>query len=341
MSRASKWMVAGVLTLLTLGALIWSLNPRPRPEPVEVAVRLIPLRGGAEVPEAEISSLAWHGQTLVLLPQYPERFPMEGAELSAFTLSRSAIAAFLDQGSTDALEVGHLPIRAGSLEAQIGGFDGFEAIAFLGDRVFVTVETTADADHVVGWLVAGSVVEEEIRLDPTQRVQLRSQIDLENIGYEALVVRGDELWVLYETNGQINPRPVALVFDHELNPLREERMPRVEYRLTDATEADRRGRFWVSNYHWPGAAWQTASCRLTEEHGEGQSHARCVTVERLVELSYTERGVEVTRSPPIQLELVDDEHARNWEGLVRLPGRGFLMVTDEHPNTLLGFVPSG
>ncbi len=116
-------------------------------------------------------------------------------------------------------------------------------------------------------------------------------------------------------------------------------MPRVEYRLTDATEADRRGRFWVSNYHWPGAEWQTATCSLTERHGEGESHARCVTVERLVELAHTERGVEVTRTPPIQLQLVDDEHARNWEGLVRLPGRGFLLVTDEHPSTLLGFVP--
>jgi hypothetical protein len=31
---------------------------------------------------------------------------------------------------------------------------------------------------------------------------------------------------------------------------------------------------------------------------------------------------------------------RNWEGLVRLDDRGFLLVTDLFPGTILGFVPA-
>ena len=31
--------------------------------------------------------------------------------------------------------------------------------------------------------------------------------------------------------------------------------------------------------------------------------------------------------------------ARNWEGIARLEGRGFLLVTDQFPDTILAFVP--
>ena len=335
-------MAAGVLTLLTLGGLIWALRERPRPDAVEASLRVIPLVGGAERPEAEISGLAWYRRTLVMLPQYPERFATDESELSLLTLRRARIEAFLDGRAEGPLEVGRVPLVAPGLEAQIPEFDGFEAIAFAADRVFVTIESHRDREGTVGWLVGGRVEGEldRIVLEPAGRVRLRSQNDLPNIGYEALVVRGSELLVIYETNGEVNARPTALVFDLDLRPLREERMSPIEYRVTDATEADRRGRFWVANYHWPGAVWQTATCPLTEEHGQGPTHARCDTVERLVELVVTADGVAVTRRAPIQLELVDDDHARNWEGLVRLPGRGFLLATDEHPASLLGFVPA-
>ena len=44
-----------------------------------------------------------------------------------------------------------------------------------------------------------------------------------------------------------------------------------------------------------------------------------------------------TSTPPIQLAL--DEKSRNWEGLARLEDKGFLMIVDEHPRTILAFIP--
>jgi hypothetical protein len=44
-----------------------------------------------------------------------------------------------------------------------------------------------------------------------------------------------------------------------------------------------------------------------------------------------------TDSEPIQLVL--EKNSRNWEGLVRLDDQGFLMIVDEHPRTILAFVP--
>ena len=46
-------------------------------------------------------------------------------------------------------------------------------------------------------------------------------------------------------------------------------------------------------------------------------------------------------SPPIQMELLGSTQndARNWEGLVRLDNLGFLLITDEHPKTMLVYIP--
>jgi hypothetical protein len=35
-----------------------------------------------------------------------------------------------------------------------------------------------------------------------------------------------------------------------------------------------------------------------------------------------------------------EEKSRNWEGLARLDKKGFLMIVDEHPRTILAFVPN-
>ena len=77
---------------------------------------------------------------------------------------------------------------------------------------------------------------------------------------------------------------------------------------------------------------------LASQYGEGATHAQFDTVERLVELQYSPTAITFTATPPVQLELLGDDQARNWEGLARLEGRGFLMVTDKFPETILGFV---
>ncbi|HJL15782.1 MAG TPA: hypothetical protein RMH99_09005 [Sandaracinaceae bacterium LLY-WYZ-13_1] len=336
--RTFPWLV-GLLAFGALAAVAWWWRRIPQTPP-EVAVHPIPLSGGPESGEAEISGLTWFGDHLVLLPQYPELFPLEGRG-ALFSIRRGELEAYLDGERTDPVTASVVPLSAPGLADAFPGFDGFEAIAFAGDRVFVTVETRRDDAETVGWLVGGRVEGDlaSVVLDPAHRARLPAQNELPNTAYEALVVHGDRLLVLYETNGEVNPRPQVLVFDHALSPLGALRIDPLEYRLTDATAVDEEGHFWVSNYHWPGAPWQPGVCSLTERYGEGESHQRCRTVERLVELRVTDDFVGPTRHPPILLELVDDAHARNWEGVVRLGDRGFLVMTDEHPESMLAFVP--
>jgi len=47
----------------------------------------------------------------------------------------------------------------------------------------------------------------------------------------------------------------------------------------------------------------------------------------------------MTTTPAVQLQLLDDEHCRNWEGIVRLGDVGLLLATDRYPETILAYVP--
>jgi hypothetical protein len=81
-----------------------------------------------------------------------------------------------------------------------------------------------------------------------------------------------------------------------------------------------------------------ASDPLAESFGKGPTHSRLPMVERLVEMQYDASGVSLTGAAPVQLQLAMLE-TRNWEGLVLLDGRGFLLATDKYPSTILAFVP--
>jgi hypothetical protein len=70
----------------------------------------------------------------------------------------------------------------------------------------------------------------------------------------------------------------------------------------------------------------------------GRTHQGRRTVERFVELQLSNTGVRFTDTPPLELELGRGP-GRNWEGIVRLADRGFLVVTDKHPASMLAFVP--
>lgn len=324
--------------MLALSGAAWLwLWPEEPSGTLEQPIRVIPLAGGPELPDAEISGLAWYGDELVLLPQYPERFGHV-----VFVAARQDLEDVIEERTTEPVRVRRVPLDAPGLVAALPGFDGYEAIAFADDDVYVTVETRQEPDRTVGYLMAGSAAGagrlERITIDVGRRRRLAAQTDLTNTAYEAITVDDERVLALYETNGEVNPEPRVLAFDRRLEPLGALPMAALEYRLTDASAVDAGGRFWVTNYHWPGSPWQPGACSLTEQYGRGPSHARCRTVERLVELGTEGDRVAPTGRPPILFELIDDLHARNWEGLVRMSGGGFLVMTDEYPTSILAYV---
>lgn len=308
----------------------------------EVVPRPIALGAPLDRASAEISGLAWHGDTLVVLPQYPSRMAPEDTR-HLYGLPHEALRRAL--AGTAAPPIAPVPIQL-SIEGIMGDAEthqGFEALAFSENRAYLLMERAQPEGGMEGVLFTGTVAPD--RQGVTTRAPdaqpLPPQAVLRNMSYEALTTVGDTVLALFEANGaRVNPQPRALRFDAAGSPAGTVPFPTLEYRLTDATSADTKGRFWVTNYFFPGerGILQPALDSLAMRFGRGRSHRTSDVVERLVEYRYTPAGIRRTDAPPIQLAL-DGDTGRNWEGLARFAD-GFLLATDRFPTTLLAYVPA-
>ena len=312
------------------------------PALAEQSVRLINLSGAFLDPELEISAMDWYEEYLVMVPQFPDRF---GNQL--FYLQKADILDYLDGRRDGPLAPEAISINMNDVKRFLPRFGGFEAIAFNGSQAYMTIETKQGGE-ALGYLVPGQLDFEQgtLTLDMVQTAEIRAQAPLSNTSDEAIVLVNDWVMTIYEANGvQVNPAPVVHYYSAEMVPLGTAPFPNIEYRITAATHLDEENRFWAINFYWQGDARKLLPLEtepLATTYGRGWTHTLFLTVERLVEFQVEQGQVSLTDTPPIQLELagglLGTDVARNWEGLVRLDDRGFLLVTDKVPNTMLGFV---
>lgn len=309
--------------------------------PAEQPVTSIKLTGPLADSLTEISGMAWYGDYLIMLPQYPDRMAEEGDGF-VFALPKADILAYLDGQSTQPLEAIAIPFEAPGLREQISEYEGLESIGFSGDRAYLTIEAGED-DYMMGYIMAGTMAPDLSRLvvDTDHIVPIQPQTRQDNKTDEAVIVLEDRILTFYEINGAaLNPQPVAHVFSLDLQPQGTLPAPSLEYRLTDAALASSDGRFWVVNtfFFYKDGYLRPDFDPLAETFGRGATHALFDAVERLVEMEYSESGLTLTDTPPVQLKLLSPL-TRNWEGLALLDDRGFLLMTDRLPLTILGFVP--
>jgi len=335
--KINFWLPILVLVLL-VGLSSWYYTRRQsRASSSEQPVTTLQLAGPVAEPSAELSGLAWHGDTLILLPQYPERFGDGDGAL--FALPKADILAAVDGTLQTPLEPASVHLNAPGLKDMIANFQGFESITFHGDQVFLTIESGEGTD-MRGYLVSGQISadQSEITLDTSNVAEIPVAFPSENHTDESIIIENDSVLTFFEVNGaNLNHTPAAHVFDFNLKPQGTISFPNIEYRVTDAA-LDANNNFWVINYFFPGDLDLAAnSDPLAEKYGEGQTHAQHEQVERLVEMNYSPNGITLTNSAPVQLEL-DGDTARNIEGLALLDERGFLLVTDKFPSTLFLFV---
>ncbi|NOZ72901.1 MAG: hypothetical protein GXP38_13485, partial [Chloroflexi bacterium] len=287
--------------------------------PREHEVTVIPLNGPLSERRAEISSLAWYGDNLILMPQYPS-FSTLGGDSFLYTLPKADILAWLDGNRSEPLSPAPIPLIAPGLLRQIAGYEGFEALAFADDTVYLTIEARGGGS-MVGYLIKGEIAPDlsRITLDTAVLTPIPSQSGIANKAEEAMFVAGDSIVTLHEVNGAtVNSQPLAHVFAPDLSLARTIPFPNIEYRITDATAMDTEGRFWVINYFYPGdRELRTSQDPLARRYGQGPTHASHEGVERLLALNWHEDGISLADIPPLQLQLLPEE-LRNWEGLVRL-----------------------
>lgn len=362
---AVRWNITGVRVILTTILLAWTLlawtlllpivthaaEPDPPVHPDRrarlVDVTLLQLDGPLGDPRAEVSGLTWSGDTLVVLPQNPEIFG-HGDNLGFFVLAKKDILERLDRLAAGQVAAPLYPelvlCQAAGMMRIIRGFDGLEAMGIMGDRIYMTVEAKEDT-VMAGYLVSGqyAIGSDGVSIDMTRLTTIPLGLNIPNVAEESMIVEAGRVITFSEANGRnLVRRPQAKVFDAQIDYLGSIPFPTIEYRVTDATALDAEGRFWVINYFYPGerSKLKPAADPEVEKFGWPEGWTRGGCVERLLELRLTEDDRIVrTETPPINLRLAPDGRCRNWEALVRLDDRGFLMMTDKYPGTLFGFVP--
>ncbi len=307
---------------------------------LEHPVVLIPLAGRINQLDSGITGLAWYSDTLILLPQFPDQFKNQGGG-SVFLIQKADLLSFLDGESSGPIIPDEAPFFAPGIRERIPGLDGFQSIAFSGDRIFLTV--AANPEEPVSYLLSGWYEPglEAIYIDVDRRSAIEPQTQLPDLGDKSLVPFGRRLATIYAANGgTVNPIPKAHLFNQDLSLTTELDFPNIEFRISDATPPDDSGRFWIINIFTPSEALlQTGVDPLVEIYGEGQTHGASSYVERLIELQFSEQGIVLVDNAPIQLELAADGIGREWSALTLLDQRGFLLATNGTPQTLLAFVP--
>lgn len=309
-------------------------------QPAEVEVIPIPLADPLDKRSAEISGMDWYGEYLIILPQYLDH--ADGRVM--YAIPKSMILESLQEPTAAPITPIRIPVED-QLYSEVYGrdFEGYESIAFVGNRLYLTVELSSD-DGMAGYLISGEIEPDlsRIVLDADGRKPIPLPRQIRNLTNEAILAVGDQLLTMFEANGAVvNPSPAAQVFDQDLNLTEKIPFPVIEYRVTDATRLDSNGNFWVLNIYTLGIfGLQPAEDQIALQSGEGCTHAFYPWVERLVELHYDpETGITLSGTPPIQLALQGTLLSNNWEGVVRLDDQGFLIASDKFPQTILGFIP--
>ena len=316
-----------------------SLTQTPIKPIDEVSVELITLLGQVSEPRAEISGMAWCGDHLILLPQYPGQYRTDATGF-AFSIPRDQIFNYLEVSSESGIKPEMIPFDQAGLDRSVQGFEGFESITFSEDQFFVSIESR-QKDGMMGYLVKGVVQGdcEALVVDPETIVPVAPQANLSNMSDETLMIYQDLLFSIYEANGEIvNPNPVTHVFDLGLDFIEDRPLPNIEFRITDATDVDENGKFWAINYFFPGdeKKLRPGFDQIAIEFGLGYSHVEAEGVERIISVQITDDSLVLADETPLYIELYE-EASRNWEGIVRFED-GFLLVTDKFPTTLLAFV---
>lgn len=337
MKQKSLWILLAVLIIGAVFVFFYRSGGMGSATLEEQDVVSLPLAGPLADAKAEVSGLAWYEDNLILLPQYPN-FSDESSDGFLYTLPKAEINAYLDGTSKTELEPKPIKLIAPGLADQISNFQGFESIGFSGSKVFLTIEA-GDGTDMQGYLISGTISADlsQLELDTTKLTSIPTQAVSENHTDESILVLEDRVITFYEVIGEtIVADPVAHVFDFDLNSLGTIPMQNIEYRLTD-TAISSENEFWGINYFFPGDTDLLPSVdSISAKYGNGKSNADFDHVERLVKFEYSDDGITLAKAAPIPLVLTKD--ARNWEGLVVLDKRGFLLATDKFPSTILGFV---
>ena len=299
----------------------------------EAKVQEIKLSGLITDKKQEISGMDWYQDRLFLLPENMGGF--------LFSISKGEIINAIKSGEKLPITPKKTRFKTPDYSSLIKGFDGFEAIAFNENRIYITIEAEHDGE-MVSYLVWGKIDSKslEVVINEKDLQTIKTPIQLNNISFESLLINDEDIIMIYEANGSnLRKNPTQTVFSHKSKNISQINFPNIEYRITDATRMDNNGRFWAINYFWPGdkKLLNPGNDNILYKVKQGSSHFKSDQIERLVEFQVNTGEISISDTKPIQLFLESDA-SRNWEAVARLDDKGLIIASDKHPRMILGYV---
>ena len=328
-------MIKMKISLLFLIALMLSCSTE---QTVERTPTLLKIGGPMKNSDEEISGMDWYNDNLILLPENLNGY--------VFAIKKAELDSRINSNDTTTIFPEQIKLNTPNYKELVPGFDSFEAIAFRGYEVYLTIEIKF-ADSMSCLLARGHI--DEKTLEITVPEQNLTVIDVptyvDNMSYESLVIDKDRIIALFEANGDsLIKSPYALSINSSGNDIIKYPLSSINYRIADATRVDKNNRFWVINYFFPGDSkvLKPSNDILASKYGNGPSHSRSKRVERLIEYEIKNGKISLTKSAPIEIELEGEKTSRKWEALARYGNEGFLIATDKYPkpHTLLAFLPN-
>ena len=288
----------------------------------------IKLDGDLSESELEASGLAWYKENLIILPQFPHKWDdqFDGA---IFFISKERIENYINGSNRN-------PIKGEKIYFVAEGLDdigkakgsGYEAITFVGDSLFVAIESVSGANST-SYVVAGiiDIKEKKIILNANSKFEIKSQTGIHNMAEETIFTSGSSIFTIHEANGKnVNKSPIVNKLSRNLKEVEKINFPNIEYRITDATSVDADGKFFAINYFYPGE-YEKLKPNLNEDEKDK-------AIEQILEFQIFDDEIIRTTKPPIVISKGENKNGSNWEGIAKL-NEGFLLITDKFPSTVL------
>lgn len=295
-----------------------------------VKVLEIFLSGDITNPNNEISGMDWYRDYLYLIPENLNNFiyVIPKFDIDNYVLSKNPLPIVPKK----------VDFTTPNYKSIINGFDGFEAIAFHNESVFLAIEAKEN-NNMKGFISWGTYnsLNHEIFIPEKNLIEVETPIQIDNMSYESILISRNNLIMLYEANGinlQKIPKHKKLsTIDFSISTISS---INIEYRITDATKIDSNGKFWCINYLWPGDIVKLKSHEKIYLDDIRENN-ELKQVERILEFELKNEKILLTNSEPVNFQL-ESNISRNWEGIVRYDKNSFLIVTDKYPRMILGLV---
>jgi hypothetical protein len=219
-------------------------------------LKTIPLPGQLNSVNDEYSGMAWSGNRLYLLPQYGDhKETLLNGPFKLYSFDADSIARVIDakDSSLTAFKVVKVKNLDKLPDSVKKFYQGFEAITFHKNEVFLAMETDDKYDYC--FIIKGTLDEQhqEITIDPVHIISLKRYPYISNAGFESLTYlpRKKKLLAMFEFNA-MHPGGIGYLIDpaftRQPNAIP---VPYLPFRLTDI-HATPKGRIFGINYYWEG-----------------------------------------------------------------------------------------